>query len=369
MKKIGVMTFSSETDNYGAVLQYLATQEFLKEFDYDVYLLRPKIKFPSLWKRFVNKLIRTVQRLKIGKLQQNVDEKSKIFREMHKNDAINEKLHPRKFEVFRKKNFKIIEDYISNIVRYGLDLFCVGSDQVWTGCPYLFFLEFVPDGIKRFSIAPSVGHKPITDDFVNEVSAPLSKFDFITVREKTGLTLCQKAGRSDAHLVLDPTFLLTKDSYNHFALQNATKNKPYIFLYLLGTHIDLDVKEIFDFAQANGYDVRYVASQGRFDEMPKLYPTIEEWLSLISNADYVITNSFHGTAFSIIYQKPFLTIPISGILSSMNERIEVLLESVKMSQRIYKKDLKRIFEPICWQLAERKIKENKCLMDCLVKSL
>lgn len=369
MKKVGVITFSSETENYGAVLQYLATQEFLKEFDFDVYLLRPRMKIPPLWRRILNKLIRTMRNIKTVAKPQIVDEKTKLFREMHKNDVENEKLHPRRFEEFRKKNFKIIKDYISNLERYNLDFFCVGSDQVWTGSPYLFFLEFVPDGIKRFSIAPSVGHKMITDNFVNEVSVALSKFNFITVREKSGLNLCQRAGRSDAHLVLDPTFLLKKEDYNRYTSQNTIKNKPYIFLYLLGTQIDLNVKEIFDFAKTKGLDIKYVASQGRFDDLPKLYPTIDEWLSLISNADYVITNSFHGTAFSIIYQKPFLTIPITGILSSMNERIENLLDSIELSERICKKGLDQLFEPISWLSAEKKIKENKCLMDSLIKSL
>ena len=366
--KIGVVTYSNTSSNYGEVLQYLSTQEFLKELGHDAFLLREKVKIP-LWKRLIRPFYHFCKKRFLVKKNKDVNKrKEEIFEKWRQTSKLMEKKYPRYFEEFRKKNFQIIEDDVENFSKYKFDAYCVGSDQTWTEPPFFYYLEFAPKNSIRFSIAPSTGHALISDDFANRVHNALEAFLFITVREKNGLELCKKAGRSDAHLVLDPTFLMSADQYKSYA-SPSTKKRPYIFLYLLGADIPISVSEIFEFAEKNNFDVKYVASQGRDDSFAKIYATVEEWLSLIANADYVITNSFHGSALSVIFHKQFVVFPIVGLLSSMNERIENIANIFALKDRIYSNQMNDLFNPIDWEKVDSVILKNKCLMKSLLKSL
>lgn len=131
------------------------------------------------------------------------------------------------------------------------------------------------------------------------------KFCYLTAREEDGVNELHKLGFKNAELMPDPTLLLHMNDYSYLE-ENESKLIPkdkYLFLYLLGNPIGIDVKDIFDFAKQRNLKIVYVASQGRKDVFPKVTPTIGEWLSLIKNSDYVITNSFHGTVFSLQYHK------------------------------------------------------------------
>ena len=369
MQNIGVVTYSNTIDNYGQVLQYLATQEFLKEFDCECFLLRCAEKKIPLWKRLIRPVYLFMKRLVCrNKMDAISIQKGKVIRSWHSVSDKMEKKHPRYFEEFRRKFFKIIEDDGSYFKNNKLDAFCVGSDQTWSESPYFYYLEFAPKDCVRFSIAPSIGHKPVTSEFVNNVRNALTAFSFITVREKSGLELCQKAGRSDAHLVLDPTFLMSAEKYQSFA-SSLEKKRPYIFLYLLGADISIKVEDVFAFAEKNNLDVKYVASQGRNDDFPKIYAPVEDWLSLMANADYVMTNSFHGTALSIIHHKKFMVFPVVGILSSLNERIESIANEFSLKERIYSNSLEDIFNPIDWSCVDSVISKNRELMVSLMKTL
>ena len=368
MLKVGVVTYSNTIDNYGQVLQYLATQEFLRDFGCESFLLRVKKKIP-LWKRLSAPLYRFVKKIiKRDNLSLIAQQKGKIIRSWHVVSNRLEKKHPRYFENFRRQYFNIIEDDGSFFRNYKFDAYCVGSDQTWSESPYFYYLEFAPKECVRFSIAPSIGHKPITDAFVNSVRNVLASYSFITVREKSGLELCQKAGRFDAHLVLDPTFLMSSEKYKSYA-SPLTKKRPYIFLYLLGAEIPIKVEQIFEFAQKNNLDVKYVASRGRDDGFPKIYAPVEEWLSLMANADFVITNSYHGTALSIIHHKRFMVFPVVGVLSSLNERIENIMNLFSLENRIYSNSLDDLFNLIDWNDIDSVILKNRKLMVSLMESL
>ncbi|MBR2469454.1 MAG: polysaccharide pyruvyl transferase family protein [Fibrobacter sp.] len=366
--KVGVVTYSSTIDNYGQVLQYLATQEFLKDFDFDVFLLREKVNNP-LWKRLLRPLYYFIKNIILRKrLDSEFKQKRMKFKKWHSISDKMEKKHPRHFEEFRKKNFKIVEDDGSYFYNAKFDAFCAGSDQIWSESPFYYFLRFAPKECIRFSVASSVGHRPITNEFVNDVKEDLSLFSFITVREKNGVELCRKAGRCDAHLVLDPTFLISSDRYFRFSLP-LRKKRPYIFLYLLGADISVSVEDIFSFAEEKNMDVKYVASQGRCDSFPKIYATVEEWLSLLVNADYVLTNSFHGMALSLIHHKNFLVFPVVGVLSTLNGRIENIASIFALTSRIYDKSMEILFDSIDWCGVDSVIEKNKQFMSSLMGTL
>ena len=104
--------------------------------------------------------------------------------------------------------------------------------------------------------------------------------------------------------------------------------------------------EVYAWARSRHIEVKYVASQGRQDAYDKIYPNVDEWLSLIRNARYVVTNSFHGMVFSIIFNKPFVVIPLARSFTRMNDRIFDTLSAVHLTERIYKNSLDILLDPL-----------------------
>lgn len=384
-KKIGIITFSNTFDNYGQVLQYLATQEYLTKRGHGVYLyqslghkpmsiFRIRRKLRKILKRVLGKGQRTNASSELplksidAKIIQEENEKRKMFQKWAEITQRNENEHPRHFEEFRSRYFHVLKIYYEDLK--GFDSFAIGSDQMWSFLTEDTMLDFVPSGIHRFSIAPSVGHKVFTTDEIKRATKSLSKFDFITVREQNGLDFCHACGRDDAQLVLDPTFLLNSEDYSRFVdSQGLQLPKRYVFLYLLGGEINTRVQEIFTWAKTNGLEVVYVASQGREDEYSKCYATVEQWLYAIKNAEYVFTNSYHGMALSIIYRKPFLIFPLVGIMKGMNGRIQHLAKIYNLEDRLYMGDFDAVVKPIDWQYTERTISHNNTQLDNLLKTI
>lgn len=387
-KKIGVVTFCNTLDNYGQVLQYLATQTYLESRGHDVFLL----KFDSLklnlfyrLRRKVGKIIKMVfSKLKGNKhetlhiinnspkdstFERSMEiEKQLLFQKWAQQSSISEVNNPRFFEEFRKKYFHILHCSYGRLHDfYG---FAVGSDQMWSYISQENFLDFGSRKQKRFTIAPSVGHKVFSEDELCRATPLLAKFDFITVREQNGKEFCSACGRRDSQIVLDPTFLIHSTQYDKFAhTQGLIIPKQYVFLYLLGGEIDLEVEKVYKWASDNNLEVVYVASQGRIDEYPKCYATVEQWLALIKNATYVFTNSFHGVALSSIYRKPFLVFPLVGIMQGMNERIFHFTSKFGMENRIYKGDLNAVKSTIDWSSANNQVKKNINIMNDLLKTI
>lgn len=188
------------------------------------------------------------------------------------------------------------------------DAYVCGSDQIWSGLSPLFFLQFNNGDAKYLACAPSFGGMHIHWYERKRVKQYLKRFCFLTAREQEGVEELHRLGFSQARLMPDPTLLLKVNEYQLLEKNNTTimPKEKYLLLYLLGNPIGIEVSKIFAFAEHNGLQVVYVASQGRIDEYNKAKPTIGEWLSLINNAEYVITNSFHGTVFCLQYKNSSL---------------------------------------------------------------
>lgn len=362
--KIGTITFWNSEDNYGQLLQCFALLKLLKEKGHDPFL----IKFERERKR--SKL---PQRILVG-IKMFI-KNPKVFLEtirFKKQQLYSEKKFvsvDRKFSQFRKKYIPSTEVvYAENELYINpplADVYICGSDQIWSGGNPTMFLQFVPKDRKKIAYAASFGGS--RPENIDEVSKFLKTFDYVSLRENSGVDLCKQLGCSKAELVPDPTLLLDSIVYQDMAKNVQVVNEKYILLYLLGNEIPISVVSIFTFAKKNNLKIKYVASQGRVDDFPKIFPTIEEWISLIDNASYVITNSFHGTIFSLLLNTPFLVLPLSGLRSKMNVRINDLLEKYGMMDRIYKHTLDIIYSPISFekfnslQKAERKIIVDKMM--------
>ena len=363
MAKIGVVTYSQTIDNYGQVLQFLATKLFLEELGHEVRLLRPRGYNKDVVARITRRLL---GRLGLSKnefkkslcLTPKEMAKQEIFEKWAKVTEEQEKEHPRDFEKFRRRHFKVDKATYENILCHGYDAFCVGSDQTWSAPSELYMLGWVKGKYKKFTIAPSVGHRKYSDEEIDIITPWINSFDFISVREQNGIELVKKTGRTDVIKVLDPTLMITSKCYDSY-VKMPVMAKPYILVYLLGGEISVSMEKILSFCNENGYDVKYVESQGRNENVDKVYATIEEWLGLVKGASYVMTNSFHGMAFSMIYHKPFLVFPLIGVMEDMNERIFNLAEQTKLNSRVYKGELETLFGPIDWAYTDSIRKNNK----------
>lgn len=358
MAQIGVVTFSQTLDNYGQVLQYLAIQEYLSLRGHQVKLIR----FDSSVG-----LVRKIYR-KLKSLIKKKEEKSYgTFDKWAEMTLANERLHPRDFEGFRKEYCNII--YIElPMTRKFFDAVVVGSDQIWSYVSPFNFLDFAKHGEDKFAIAPSIGKFRFDDASISTVKEWLKDFKFITCREQSAVDMCKKAGRVDAMLVLDPTFLISRETYMKYASSQCTK-EDYVFVYLLGADIPVDVAQIYDFAKKEKLQVKYVASQGRDDVFPKEWATIPEWVSLLANAKYVFTNSFHGMALSCIFHKQFQVFPIVGEMVGMNERIYNLARVFSCETRISSGHLETVKELIDYGVIDARIASNRNLMNDLLDSI
>lgn len=356
MAKIGVVTFAHTTDNYGQVLQFLATKIFLEKNGHTVSLV---LLQDRLYKRIINKVKHLfLRKFYTFNLSKDDRLKEEIFEKWTAISVRNELENPRFFNKFRKDFFNIDRGTKRTILNHDYQAFCVGSDQTWSNNSDLFLLRWVPSHYIKFSLAPSVGHKKFSDKEISSFRMALNEFSYITVREDNGLELCKKANHPEAQKILDPTFLVDSSVYVNYSKQIIVKH-PTIFIYMLGGEIAYSVIELIKYYKEKGYDIKYVESQGRNEKIESIHASIDEWLGLISSSDYVITNSFHGMAFAIIFRKPFLVFPLCGIMESMNGRINNLCSTMNFKDRIFSGSLDSLFDTIDWNTAEKCIKNNR----------
>ena len=329
--KIGILTFWWSNDNYGQLMQCYALEKYLQNLGHEVFLINyyPDNDIPR--KPIIKKLIEALNPRNFYKFIKIIIKRRRLEVERKKND--------RQFELFRKEyifhstfSYSSINELQANPPQ--ADMYIVGSDQVWNyycqfkNTLHAYFLDFGSDKTKKISYAASWGRTDIPDNEIIEISPLLKCFDYVSVREKSGIELCRKCGCVSVEWVCDPTLLLSADEYRNLYTKSQIRriNKNYLLLYMLSNECNFDVQKAFSFANKKNLEVVYVTGNNSIDAHDKFYATIPEWLYLIDNADYVITNSFHCGAFSTIFHKQFGMVALEGGLTGMNARIESLFE-------------------------------------------
>lgn len=323
--KIGIVTFWDSLDNYGQQLQLFALHESVKNLGHEPYLIRYDRNREPV-KRHYWQILNPVAVI------------NKIYLFAKRRIAYKETTSQpsRHFDVFRKNYIsESSKTYIISELRDcppEADVYISGSDQVWRSDNPADFLDFGPENIKRISYAASFGLDSFPQESMAAKKNYLRRFQHISVREEDGLILCKKMSYQNAVCVLDPTMLLNKDYYvAKFSLKEEKVQKKYILLYLLGGLYGTDIDEIMKFAGENNLEVMYADTHGQNNPYPKIYPTIEKWLELILNSEMVITNSFHGTVFSILMHKKFCAIR----KGQSDGRLYTLLSKVNLLDHIY----------------------------------
>lgn len=369
--KIGIITFWTTQDNYGQIAQLYAMQVYLRKLGHDPYLIRYIDKF--------DKPLTYKERSKFNRLLGVILNPQKIFFYLKnkKNAKITEDLnntHNRFFDEFKENYIKKSEVLYNsfNDLKHNppeADVYICGSDMIWnefvTNEAYL--LNFGQKNIKKIAFAPSFAKSSVSNDFIDKLKPFIKNFDYVGVREKSGIEICKKAGYANAEWVPDPTMLLTQDDYIK-DLKLKDSNEKYIFVYLLGYELELDIDDIYKFANARNLKVRYVASQFRVDSHEKIYPRVEDWFEEIKNAEYIFTNSFHCCVISLIFNKNFLFIPLLGHTSENNERIYSLFSDFSID-REYKGDILKIDEEMNWELINENFNKKQERINSLFSTI
>lgn len=331
--QVGIFTFWTSSDNYGQTLQSFALQKYLNnQTDIKAEVIRYYSKRLPWFVRGKS-LVKSV----LLWFCPNIDEKKAAQIQSNKK---------RNFYCFKKRNICYSKQICYGKEQLGkfsskYDVLIAGSDQVWSMLldnpqNSVYFLDFGKKTQRRISYAASFGLVEYPQSLQNELRKQLSRFDAISVREDDGLSICHSCGMQ-AEVVLDPTFLLEKKVYASMTL--PCHKKPYVFLYVLNINSKEDLywnrfsdalksKTILG-TNASGYTSRQILLDGVEYENS----TIEQWLSNIANAELVITTSFHGVVFSIIFQKNFIFIPLQGENSKSNNRVDSLLLKLGLEER------------------------------------
>ena len=258
------------------------------------------------------------------------------------------------FQQFKNKYFHFSPDLYhtyTDLVKSPprADYYITGSDQVWNflyknadleGCRnaiHAYFLDFGNAGTRRIAIAASWGTPSIPKEFAHEIAPLISNFDNITVRERSGIDICRFCGIKTAKLFPDTAFLLTADKYRELYSKVLYRKRatPYILVYQIGYNWNLEFQNIKKMANKENIDIIYITT-AVYTCSPRIMPGVEEWLALIDNAKYVITNSFHGCVFSIIFNKSFMSITQKNCMDR-NTRINSLYEYFCIRPQWYKK--------------------------------
>lgn len=368
--KIYTLTYNCpEKDNYGQILQCYALLKFLNNLGHDAKYLQYT---PCSWhKRTLSGNIRRAFRVLLCPII--------LFQKLK------EQKKQATITAYQKEHYRGFGEFIDKYIpqssrRYNTiellknppdaDAFICGSDQIWANYDPGYFLDFVPKGVKRIAYAPSNGGRETNKTGKAYIREAIKTFSFISCREQSGVDMCSELGRPDACVVPDPTLLLDATVYRDLEVDAfSCSPKPYIFLYLLGSPINIEVSEILNFVKQNGYDVKYVASQGRIDDFSKIDATAEEWIEMIDKADYVITNSFHGTVFSLIFNKQFIALPLVGKLKATNVRLYDLLEKYSLLERICEGNLNVLFDKIDFSSFNKNVKKEKENIKQLISEL
>lgn len=323
-KKIGVITFHNY-DNYGAVLQSYALQECIRRYGAHPEIIDYNCRYitnPFQIKRLKNKGFFNYIYGAIGYL---------CYLPRRK-----------KFNVFRKKmlysepvNRKNIESLDGKY-----DVYIAGSDQIWdyhlTNFDKTYFLDFITKG-KKCSYAASIGEHLPPEEYRKEYGELLSKFDRIFVRESYGSDVVEQLTGIRADCTCDPTLLLSGEEWEQMIEQPSNNKKDYILVYQLGVNPSF-VKFVKRLKKNTGLHVEYIPFPlvGALGCSTNITAGPIEWLGLFKGAKYVVTDSFHGTVFSLLFRKPFF-VRVDG--HHVNRRVEELLTRLNLTDRIISDEL------------------------------
>lgn len=227
--------------------------------------------------------------------------------------------------------------------------FVVGSDQLWLPSNIeadYYTLNFVPEEVCKMAFATSFGVSALPRRQAKKAELFLKRMDYISVREKSGQKLVKELSGREVPVVCDPTLMFTAEEWSAILPQERFYNEPYLFCYFLGNNPEQRewVKRVkeetgFKIVQMQHCD-EYIASDEAFPDEAPYNVGPKEFVQLIRDAEYVFTDSFHCTVFSMLFSKKFFTFRRynNDSIVSTNGRIYSLLSLVHQENRLLRGD-------------------------------
>lgn len=368
-KKIAILT-QPLGHNYGGIIQNYALRKALKDLCCDSITINRIDENPH------SKIKRALSFIKqyISSKKSSNDTRL-IYKELY--DFL-------KSNIFLSQKIETTEGLKEHFQKNKYNIVIVGSDQTWrpkySPNIYNYFLDFLSgnQSIKKIAYASSFGTSEweFSDEETQKCSALVQEFDAVSVREQSGVDLCRDHLKIEAEWVLDPTMLLDKEDYLAVANSRELPKRTGLFSYILdeNDNITSAINEVMKTLNVEHFTNqpkwrRNDKSGKSLDELK--YPSVEGWLKAFDDAEFIVTNSFHGTVFSIIFNKPFLTIVNKERGAA---RFHSLLSEFGLAHRLIEEgdmNLKEIVQdPVDFSFANERIEKlRKNSMDFLKTSI
>jgi hypothetical protein len=330
--KVGILTYHF-SDNYGALFQAYALRQWFIQNGHDAVFVNYHPDYVEgggefNWRKPISKTNLKILFLKVMGWKER---------------TLGNRAQKHGFEYFRRVELGVQEERYNdakdlNEAKLNYDLLVCGSDQIWKpsdhyGVDPVYFLNFNTENkTKRISYAPSFGKDFLDEKYKEDVAKLIKKIDAVSVREESGRKVISDITGIEAACVPDPTFLI--DDYTQIIKPYPLKSDKHVFCYALRSRESIgEVAEEIS-ARLGCELVSPHNPHRRWREIGNtVFPCPSQWLYLLKSAEFVVTNSFHGAALSIILNKPFVIVGLQGKKEEFNARVKNLLNLVELDCR------------------------------------
>lgn len=327
---IGIITWFFG-GNYGTNLQAIALQRYLRNIGYSVQIINFEVNTQgktkrTFWKKLKSQPQKYVTKYALKKYEGQIERR---YRRMEK--------EVRENCIFTAQVYSE-QDFVDTCNKF--DIIICGSDQIWNPNWYhrFYYADYDKINSKRISYAPSLGVNKIREEQKAEIKRSLSRFSAISVREHKGASLVKSLTNEELVVVVDPTLLLDANDWNSiFPVKKVCDEKYLLSMFLTDNRSHWKAaKKLAKSKRLKHIVIPYCGYSYFQDAEIHADAGIQEFLDLIRGAEYILTDSFHVTVFSLIYHKQFYTFERfqEDTFSSQNERVRNILGIANVSDRM-----------------------------------
>ena len=375
MNKICYITLHT-TPNYGSCLQAYATQSLFESLGWEPVLV-------DYWRKTHQTSYLVERAFKIGRLKRwsFLGEHMPHFIKslMAAMLELKGRRRRRPFKRFQEEKLHKTRKYISEeeleLDPPVADAYCTGSDQVWNsiwneGFEDPYYLTWAPIGKPRIAFAASIGRDKLDEWEKPLMREALGRYDAISMREKSGVQLLESLGIEDAFLVLDPTLMLNKVEWEKIATIPSSMPEKYILVYQLNPDERFGdyTSNLSQYLGIPIVKICYERNEIQKGAINLVTPEVSDFVGLFLKASYIVTDSFHATAFSLNFEKPFVAI----LPSRFSTRIANIVELTGTTDRIFRGygDVDLMLQPIDFSFVKERLNaKRKESLDFLSRAL
>ena len=377
-KRLVGLCIVHKNHNYGSMLQSFATLVKLDELGVDYEII--DYSHPRTLQFYAGAAGRLANR-------DFLYSKARLFRKkagkkLHPDYAANEAVRGERFDRFVKERFPRFSEPINEyrrLRRYAEKFtdVLVGSDQLWlpSGNGTNFYnLMFAPRACNRIAYAASFGVSSIPAHQRKETAEYLNRIRHISLREESGKRIVKELTGRDVPVILDPTMVITREQWDEAVADKAVTDGEYLFCYFLGNNPS-HREEASALAKSLGLKIvtlrhldEYIASDEKFGDEAPYDVGPEEFVNLIRHAKYVCTDSFHGSVFSILYHKQFISFNRYGDgKNSRNSRLDTLFGNIGIDRRFHGDLKSEILRKIDYDAVDSKLEVLRMRSDRFIR--